>query len=117
MALCAAVHAATGVLDRQGRDLMRPESACTRGWLGPLPDTELGPGGADSARHAGGAGVASTARVEPPQTERTDRFLRSLQVETGGVGQRHRAISTPHEVWVGRYERTGHEYVHVRPLF
>ena len=55
--------------------------------------------------------------VEPPQTERTDRLLRSLQVETGGVGQRHRAISTPHELWVGRYERTGHEYVHVRPLF
>ena len=87
MALCAAVHAATGVLDRQGRDSMRPESACTRGWLGPLPDTELGPGRADSARHAGGAGVASTARVEPPQTERTDRFLRSLQVGTGGIGQ------------------------------
>ena len=87
MALCAAVHAATGVLDRHGRDLMRPESACARGWLRSLPDTELGPGGADSARHAGGAGVASTARVEPPQTERTARLLRSQQVGTGGIGQ------------------------------
>jgi hypothetical protein len=39
--------------------------------------------------------------VEPPQTERTQRFLRSLQDEDGGVGQRHRAISTLHDVWIG----------------
>ena len=117
MALCAAVHAATGVLDRQGRDLIRPESACTRGWLRSLPDTELGPGGATAPGTLAALESLRPLGVEPPQTERTDRFLRRLQVETGGVGQRHRAISTPHEVWVGRYERTGHEYVQVRPLF
>ena len=52
-------------------------------------------------------------------------FLRSLHDEDGGVGQRYRASSTLHDVWVGldaadcltRYERTGHEYIRVRPLF
>jgi hypothetical protein len=45
--------------------------------------------------------------------------------EDGGVGQRYRASSTLHGVRVGldaadslmRYERTGHEYIRVRPLF
>jgi hypothetical protein len=46
-------------------------------------------------------GVASPLGDEPPQTERTDLFLRSLHDEDGGVGQRHRASSTLHAVWVG----------------
>jgi hypothetical protein len=62
---------------------------------------------------------------EPPQNERTDRLLRNLHDEDGGVGQRYRAISTLRDVWAGldaadcltRYERTGHAYIRVRPLF
>ena len=115
----AQVHAGTGMLDRRGVNLCVPQSACTRGWLRPLPDSELGParaGGKESLRPLGD---------EPPQTERTDHSLRSLHDEDGGVGQRYRASSTPHAVWVGldaadcltRNERTGHEYIRVRPLF
>jgi len=52
-------------------------------------------------------------------------FLRSLDDEDGVVGQRCWASSPPHDVGVGlddadrltRYERTGHEYIRVRPLF
>jgi hypothetical protein len=55
---------------------------------------------------------------------RIDPFLRSLQDEDGGVGQRYRASSTLHDVRVGldatdsltHYERTGHEHIRVRPL-
>ena len=60
---------------------MVPQSACNRGWLRPLPDTELGPG------WAGGKVLLRPLGVESPQTERTERFMRNLPDEGGGVGQ------------------------------
>ena len=87
MALCAAVHAATGVLDRQGRDLMRPSRRAPEGRYGRYRTPNWGP---EEPTAPGTLAALESLRplgVEPPQTERTDRLLRSLQVETGGVGQ------------------------------
>ena len=69
-------QAPTGVLDRPGVNLCIPQSACTRGWLRPLPDTELGP-------HELRQGVASAAPRRTARTRAHRSFPASRHDEDG----------------------------------